>query len=182
MSQTQPSWAKRVIDFIFGPPAELPPERPLEERREPELHLMDPTMERAEALAQVQAMTVHQLFNVKRFKFYPVFQFNRISVRNLQNRKAILLAIKSATKEQFMSLHFFQRKMILGLLHQEMRRYYGTAVRQVDTHGGKKGTPLPRLAFPTPADASEYRTLVQDTITHVRSLLPAPKQSIVEAI
>jgi hypothetical protein len=155
-------------------------EAPMVERRAPQLDIMDPTGEREAVMDIVRILTLDQLFRGRRLHFNMVFHFNKISLRNYLNRKAVLVAIRNCTKEQFMGLHFFQRKALMALIHQETRRFYGTALRQVDTYGGKKGTPLPRLEFPTPTDASEYHDLLEAAMKTMRSHLPAAAQQALQ--
>lgn len=170
-----PRWFTKALTFL-GLEKSAPSEAPLVERRAPQLDIMDPAGEREAVMDIVKRLTVDQLFRGHRLHFNAVFHSNKITIRNYLNRKAVLVAIKNCSKDQFMGLHFFQRKALLALIHQETRRFYGTALRQIDTYGGKKGTPLPRLEFPTPQDASAYRELLQDAMRNMRSHLPASAQ------
>lgn len=128
------------------------------------------------------AASVHiaQFFVDGAFAFRPVFKYNNISVRNLLNRRAVLMAIKVATKDEFMAIPFPQRRAIFAFLKQETKRYYGDALRQTTTEYGVAGTPLPRLVFPTRQDAAAYRQLLQDAERTIREHIvhtPVPAAS-----
>lgn len=123
-------------------------------------------------------LLVSNFFDGPRFTHQPVFKYNQLSTRNLINRKAVLQALRTCTRDELYTLTFEQRRTLFAFLKQETARYYGTAVRQADTPSGKRGTPLPQLQFPTRQDAAAYRQLLQDAMrnlsSHVYRRTPEP--------
>lgn len=123
---------------------------------------------RAAAVGTITRLRIQDLMRNGRLKHQALFRFNQVTIRNMQNRKAVLRAIGTAPRADFMALPFEQRKLLFAFVKQETARYNGTAIRQKDTPGGKRGEPLPKLQFPTPVDAAAYRQLLQNAMSTMR--------------
>lgn len=127
-----------------------------------------PIAMRAAAVNTITRLSVSDLLRNGKLKHQANFRFNVLTIRNLQNRKAVLAAIGRSKREEFMAIPFEQRKVLFALVKQETARYNGTAIRQRDTVYGKKGEPLPKLGFPTPNDAAAYRQILQQAMSTMR--------------
>lgn len=106
------------------------------------------------------------------------FKYNKVYGGAYALRKAIFDRIRAATKEDIGVLTLNQRKAMFALIKGERQRYYGEAVRKIDSATGKKGEPLPQLSFESKIAAVAYGNAIREAGEHLRRLVfgdsPAP--------
>ena len=96
------------------------------------------------------------------------FKYNKVLGGSYLIRLAIFKRLATAAKDEIMALTLNQRKAAFALVKGERQRYYGEAVRKIDSPHGKKGEPLPKLSFESPIAAVAYGTAVRDAGANLR--------------
>lgn len=99
-----------------------------------------------------------------------IFRFNDVKGGAYAFRLALFMALANASAKEINGFTRDARNAMFGLCKGERKRYYGDAVRAIDNPetGAKAGEPLPKLSFPSTADARAYGDAIRAAMLNLR--------------